>query len=74
MLMEGPSLNINRDDAANFSLDTLTTCDQHPNPVVKGKDILTRTDYVNRYPSQLQMTSYNFTATKTTLETCEGRG
>ena len=45
-------LNINRDDAANFRLDTLTTCKQHPNPVVQGKDILTtRTDYVNRYPS-----------------------
>lgn len=32
----------------------------------------TRTDYVNRYPSQLQTTSYNFTATQTTLETCVG--
>ena len=66
-------LNINRDDAANFRLDTLTTCKQHPNPVVQGKDILTtRTDYVNRYPSQLQTTSYNFTGTKSTLETCVG--
>ena len=66
-------LNINRDDAANFRLDTLTTCKQHPNPVVQGNDILTtRTDYVNRYPSQLQTTSYNFTGTKSTLETCVG--
>ena len=55
-------LNINRDDAANVQLDTLTTCKQHPNPVVQGKDIsTTRTDYVNRYPSQLQTTYYNFT-------------
>ena len=66
-------LNINRDDAASFRLDTLTTCKQDPNPVVRGNDILTtRTDYVNRYPSQLQTTSYNFTATETTLETCVG--
>lgn len=31
-----------------------------------------RTDYVNRYSSQLQTTSYNFTGTKSTLETCVG--
>ena len=64
-------LNINCDDAANFRLDTLITCKEHPNPVVQGKDILTRTDYVNRYPSHLQ-TSYSFTGTKSTLETCVG--
>ena len=66
-------LNINRDDAAGFRLDTLTTCKQYSNPTVQGKDILTtRTDYVNRHPLVLQTTSYNFTKTKTTSEVCVG--
>ena len=65
--------NINRDDASGFRLDTLTTHKQHPIPVLHGKDILTtRTDYVNKYSSTLQTTSYNFTATDTTVETCVG--
>ena len=60
-------VNINRDDAAAFRLDTLATNKQHPTPVVKGRDVLTtRTDYVNRYPSTLQTTSYNFTGTDNT--------
>ena len=64
---------INRDDASGFRLDTLTTCKQYAQPVVKGKDILTtRTDYVNKYPSTLQTTSYNFTGTDTTMEVCVG--
>ena len=66
-------LNINRDDATGFWLDTLTTCKQYKTPVVQGKDALTtRTDFVNRYPSVLQTTSYNFTATRTTAEICVG--
>lgn len=66
-------LNINRDDAAGFRLDTLTTCKQHATPVVQGMDVLTtRTDYVNKTPSVLQTTSYNFTRTKTTPEVCVG--
>ena len=66
-------LNVNRDDATGFQLDTLTTCKQYANPVVQGQDILTtRTDYVNRYPSIIQTTSYNFTATETTGEVCVG--
>ena len=45
---------INRDDAAGFRLDTLTTCKQYAQPTVQGKDILTiRTDYINKYPSTL---------------------
>ena len=53
---------VNRDDAAGFRLDTLTTCKQYMTPVVQGKYILTtHTDYVNKYPSVLQTTSYNFT-------------
>ena len=66
-------LFVNRDDASGFRLDTLTTHHQFPNPTVRGKEILTTyTDYVNRYPSVLQVTSYNFTATKTTDERCAG--
>ena len=66
-------LVINRDDAAGFRLDTLTTCNQYKNPAVIGKSPLTtRTDYVNKYTSTLQTTSYNFTATATTPEFCVG--
>ena len=66
-------LNINRDDATGFRLDTLTTCKQYTNPTVQGKEILTtRTDYVNKHPSVLQTTSYNFTQTSTTPEVCVG--
>lgn len=67
------SLLINRDDASGFRLDTLTTCKQHASPVVAGHDVLTtRTDYVNKYPSVIQTTSYNFSATQTTQEVCVG--
>ena len=66
-------VNVNRDDASGFRLDTLTTHRLHRTPVVRGKEILTTyTDYVNSYPSVLQTTSYNFTATKTTGEICTG--
>ena len=66
-------LNINRDDATGFRLDTLTTCKQYRSPVLHGKDILTtRSDYVNKYPSVLQTTSYNFSGTATTEEVCVG--
>ena len=66
-------LNINRDDASGFRLDTLTTNSQHPSPVVQDKLIITtHTDYVNRYPSVLQTTSYNFAETPSLLEVCVG--
>ena len=66
-------LNINRDDAAGFRLDTLTTCNQFAVPCVKGSDVLTtRTDYVNKYPSTLQTTSYSLSGTDTTEEFCAG--
>ena len=66
-------LNINRDDQAGFRLDTLTTHHQYSTPVVKGQDVLTtHTDYVNRYPSVLQTTSYNFSSTSNTDEYCAG--
>ena len=64
---------VNRDDAAGFKLDTLTTCKQYTTPTVQGKYVLTtHTDYVNKYPSILQTTSYNFTATSKTEEVCVG--
>ena len=66
-------LIINRDDAAGFRMDTLSTHRLHKTPVVRGKEILTtRTDFVNSYPSILQTTSYNFPGTKTTTEICAG--
>ena len=53
--------NINRDDASGFRLDTLATHAKHSVPSVEGKEVLTTyTDYVNKYPSVLQTTSYNF--------------
>lgn len=64
-------LNINRDDASGFRLDTMVTRSQHPSPMVQGKQVITtHTDYVNTYPSTLQTTSYNFTGTSTTPEHC----
>ena len=36
--------NVNRDDAAVFCLESLTTHHQHTSPTVNGKD--THTDYV----------------------------
>ena len=66
-------LNVNRDDAAGFRLDTMATHRLHRTPMVQGQQTLTTyTDYVNRYPSLLQTTSYNFSGSKTTAETCVG--
>lgn len=66
-------VNLNRDDATGFRLDTLSTCKQYANPVVRGHEILaTRTDFVNKYPSLLQTTSYSLSATETTPELCVG--
>ena len=64
-------LNINRDDASGFRLDTLATHSKHAIPVV-GETLTTRTDYVNKYASILQTTSYNFTGSETTGEMCAG--
>lgn len=66
-------INVNRDDAAGYRLDTLATNNQYSTPTVRGSEILTtHTDYVNHYKSVLQTTSYNFTSTKTTMEYCAG--
>ena len=69
-LKDGRELTVlNRDDASGFRLDTLVTCKQYATPTVQGHDILTtRCDYVNKYLSVLQITSYNFPATGTTAE------
>ena len=46
---DGQSIvNVNRDDAAGFRLDTLLTLNQHQSLTVENKAVLgTRTDYVN---------------------------
>ena len=66
-------INIGRDDQAGFRLDTMASHKQHPTLCVKGVETTTtRNDYVNKYPSTLQMTSYNFPSTTTTGEVCAG--
>ena len=51
----------------------MTTNKHYAIPAVVGEDVhTTYTDYVNKYPSQLQVTSYNFSKTKTTPELCAG--
>ena len=63
---------LNRDDAAGFRMDTLTTHNQYSVPVVRGKETINDfTDYVNCYPSVIQR-SYNFMKMKTTAELCAG--
>ena len=67
------NINMNRDDASGYKLDTPSTNKQFHSLTVSGKDVLTtQTDYVKKYKSVLQTTSYNFTATKTTGEMCAG--
>ncbi len=66
-------LNLNRDDATGFRLDTLSTCKQFSTPSIIGQDVLTtRTDFVNKYNSTLQTTPYYFSSTNTTQEVCVG--
>lgn len=66
-------LNINRDDAAGFQLDTMATHRLHRTLMVQDQEaVTTYTDYVNRYLSTLQTTSYNFSGTQTTQEVCVG--
>ena len=73
-LTDGSDITIiNRDDASGYRLDTLFTNRQHRTPAVQGHQALTtHTDYVNKYPSIIQTTSYNFTGTKNTGELCAG--
>lgn len=64
---------INRDDAAGFRLDTTFTHKQHKAVShISHPEITTRTDYVNKYSSVLQVTSYLIPATKTTVQHSAG--
>lgn len=66
-------LNINRDDASGFRLDTMTTHRLNRTPMVKGKEATTTyTDYVTPYKAILQTMSYNFKKSETTSELCAG--
>ena len=78
--------NVNRDDAAGFCLDTMTTYRLHRTPMVqdslakttytdyvsKYKAVLQTTSYVSKYKAVLQTTSNNLTGTNTTAEVCAG--
>ena len=55
----------------HYRLDTLATHNQYATPIV-GETLTTRSDYVNKYSSILQTTSYNFTGSSTTGEMCTG--
>ena len=60
-------VNLGRDDQADVRLDTMTTHKLHSTLDIKGSEPLTTyTDYVNKYPSTLQTTSYNFPSTQAT--------
>lgn len=66
-------LLINRDDASGFRLDTTTTHKQHRSfSLTTNPELTTRTDYVNKYSSTLQVSSYLFMGTETTTEQCIG--
>lgn len=67
------SLLLNRDDAAGFRLDTTYTHRQHSVlSLSHDVDVTTRSDYVNKYSSTLQVSSYMFLETETTPEICVG--
>ena len=64
---------LNRDDAAGFRLDSTFTHKQHKVLSEVGKpELTTYTDFVNKYTSKLQTTSYMFVGTHTTPEVCVG--
>lgn len=66
-------LNINQDDQAGFRLDTLATHNKRATLCIAEEvPLTTKSDYVNKYPSTLQTTSYNFLGTGTTAEICAG--
>ena len=62
---------LNRDDQAGFRLDSTYTHKSHGN-LSTAATITTRTDFVNKYTAQLQISSYNFPETNTTSEVCVG--
>lgn len=68
---DGTSIvNLNRDDAAGYRLDTMAT---HRLPMVKDAEATTTyTDYVNKYTLILQTTSYHFSKTGMTGQLSAG--
>lgn len=62
---------LNRDDQAGFRLDSTYTHKSYAN-LSTTPTLTTRTDFVNKYKAQLQISSYNFSQTKTTSEVCVG--
>ena len=67
------SMILNRDDAAGFRLDTTYTHRQHSALSLSDDvEVTTRADYVNKYTSTLQVSSYMFLETETTPEVCFG--
>ena len=60
-------LNVNRDDAARFCLDTMATCHPYATQGV-GETVTVRTDFVNKYSSVLETTSYNFSGSDAATE------
>lgn len=72
MLIDGKHvLQLNRDDQVGFRLDSTYT---HKNiPTLSTRPtVTTRTDFLSRYPAQLQTMSYNFSKTRTTNDLCMG--
>ena len=64
---------LNRDDAAGFRLDTTFTHKQKTILAEKGNpELTTRTDYLNKYSSVLQTSSYMFLETDNTPIGCFG--
>ena len=67
------SVLLNRDDQAGFRLDTTFTHKQGKCITLESQPSLTtRTDFVNKYPSLLQTTSYLFLDSETTEKACVG--
>ncbi len=66
-------LVLNRDDATGFRLDATFTHKQHKVvQLLDSHDLTSKTDYMNKYTSVLQTTSYLFPSTSSTPSTCIG--
>ena len=65
------SVLLGRDDQSGFRLDTTYTHKQHSSLGVKNT-VTTRTDFLNKNATVLQITSYNFPETADHPETCIG--
>ena len=64
---------LNRDDASGYRLNTTYTHKQHKSISQSEKpEVTTRIDYVNKYGSIIQVTSYLLLGTKTTPQLSAG--